>query len=1842
MSQQSSLAADFIGPRHAPTLRITRLSDPVDSKDATNRQWVETAIATAVATGGNPYEASNGWISGGDITYTPGSINFGVSAVVARYIDYTSEVSPVVSAVVTLGPWANQTSAYPATTVVSINIASDGTIVQNQDGTNTQILYGNLIHVGVIIHQAGVIAGNSNSKYPVADRYDLAITDLIHKFTPLNIGVNLVTASNVADLSIGVGDGYVWQHMAYASSSRTQPSTAYKPSVNRPQITMIWRDSTQTNHFETLSQQLDVTYYNPGATGSALQPIPAHDWVNIPILYAPALDLYAAQYPTGSFATKEYAVNNLGHFVHYDTNMHLFIIIGYVTVMQGATDLAAATFTEGEFFNYSAFRSGTEVYNGSEEFIANQAFVDNIYGDDTYGRTNLINQPFKTYDVAAAAVLAAPYPPLYHNEWTIAVAPGMHTDTSVSLLANTTLAGDAPRVSHWDISGGVGLHPSVASAAAGSVVGLYNVRFMSGTDVDLDFAGLTPTTGGYGVVDCRNVGFEGPFTYTARTVNDTTRFVSIGIFDGMTFNGGSHYIFTAITFNGAPLVFDASSVPLTANVSNLNTDPGTNIYLKAPNAATTCAVTLTACRLLGTITVDGSGATLYTDRGSLGTVLPTLLNGGKYVIFDEDLTEDQIESIQHAALPLSSGNPVMDTQTFNTAIGGRVPTSRTVNGHALSANVTISASDLTTGTLPHAQLPTLLQGDIPASLTSNTSGYAGSLNGLQTIPTNSVMQSPPALYDDSGKIPTTGWVYDMRGASEGLAQLTAGVVPLAQLPSSVTSGLKFKGTWNCATQTSYPLSPSVGDFYIVTVAGTMEDAQTFVVGDWFVWSGSVWQKVPSTTPDLTTWTGNAYIQSVGTITTGTWQGTMIDESRGGSGNLSGILKGNSGNAVSVASTSTDYVAPSGTSTISGIKTFSAGLFATTSLDWTTTGSAVANATYVQRVGNFPQQQVVYVSAVGDDSRDGTTITNAVKTFNRGVYIGENCGTTLSSSFQYALVCSDAHTDADVLLDDYFTIEAPASKLTGTTKLADFSKIRCRRMDSPGTNGACVQFTGGIGAGVSFVKTSRIYSGGIFCDANQGGCTVDCEIIDGLSTTSQVINVAAGSQLYIRASVLHGGVYANGSGAVVDLTKVSVITDCSFTALGGAVILYPAGGAGNVTGLLKCNGLGLVTAAVTGSDYLTTNQDITMGADLTGHGTTTINATIAASSVTLSKMAYIGPMKVIGNSTASSTTTPSALTLSAGLASNSIVWRDAHVNFVANHATEAFTNSAASLTLTVDSPQTIDMTGSVYQKITLPDATALPLGFCFKIINDVSTNIDVCKNDGSTVVLNMEAGVNCEFMLSDNGTANGSWVASPAHQLIVLTGDVTASGRSPLATTLAPITVTKLATIPAYSCIANPTGSAAVPTTLSLVSTITGDISYVGSMGSSAAATIPAGAITLAKMATIPAGCLIGNLTGGAATPATFGASMSMTGDVSWIGTVGGSSAATITSGAITLGKIANLPANSLIGNPGTSASVSTLSSLFSFTGDIQGSGQIGTNINVTVSNGAITFAKMATIPATCVLGNTLGSSGPISTISAVSTALASSVVLRDTNANSFFNLVAGGCSSIASAAGNTTLGANSTTSGTVVITGTSTHMVTLPDATTVPIGWQVRIFNRSSGIVTVNSATNSAVSTLSTGLTGIFVSTGNSNAGGVWSPSLSSAWPSTPLYTNTMTASYTAAGGSTYTLSASDIYNGPCAIAKNGGAGNATFLFPGASSVVAYISSQAGSGTIGGALTPPVGFSWRFQLYCTTAVCAASAGSGVTFYPNSPPTLGTAGHCWNGTCWITSATTYNVLFAHDP
>ncbi len=84
-----------------------------------------------------------------------------------------------------------------------------------------------------------------------------------------------------------------------------------------------------------------------------------------------------------------------------------------------------------------------------------------------------------------------------------------------------------------------------------------------------------------------------------------------------------------------------------------------------------------------------------------------------------------------------------------------------------------------------------------------------------------------------------------KGANSGVATLdSGGKVPVAQLPSSV---MTYEGTWNANTNTP-TLANGTGDagmVYLVSTAGSTDfgaGAISFAVGDWAVYSGSIWQK----------------------------------------------------------------------------------------------------------------------------------------------------------------------------------------------------------------------------------------------------------------------------------------------------------------------------------------------------------------------------------------------------------------------------------------------------------------------------------------------------------------------------------------------------------------------------------------------------------------------------------------------------------------------------------------------------------------------------------------------------------------------------------------------------------------------------------------------------------------------------------------------------------------------------------------------------------------------------------------------------------------------------------------
>lgn len=163
------------------------------------------------------------------------------------------------------------------------------------------------------------------------------------------------------------------------------------------------------------------------------------------------------------------------------------------------------------------------------------------------------------------------------------------------------------------------------------------------------------------------------------------------------------------------------------------------------------------------------------------------------------------------------------------------------------------------------------------------------------------------------------------------------------------------------------------------------------------------------------------------------------------------------------------------------------------------------------------------------------------------------------------------------------------------------------------------------------------------------------------------------------------------------------------------------------------------------------------------------------------------------------------------------------------------------------------------------------------------------------------------------------------------------------------------------------------------------------------------------------------------------------------------------------------------------------------TGDVT---TTGNGVSTTIAAGAVSLAKMANLPANTVIGNLTGSSAVPVAVPTTAAATASTNAARDTNANARFNNAIENFQTVTSAAGTTTLTVGSPR--TTQITGSTTQTVVAPDATTLVVGQQYVILNRSSGVVTVNANGGGLIQTMAGGSFLTITVTAIGTAAGTW------------------------------------------------------------------------------------------------------------------------------------------------
>ena len=151
------------------------------------------------------------------------------------------------------------------------------------------------------------------------------------------------------------------------------------------------------------------------------------------------------------------------------------------------------------------------------------------------------------------------------------------------------------------------------------------------------------------------------------------------------------------------------------------------------------------------------------------------------------------------------------------------------------------------------------------------------------------------------------------GQTNGIATLGSdGKLTSAQIPTSLSGAIIFKGTWDATTNTPTLVDGTGqnGWQYAVAVAGTVNlgsGSITFVPGDFIIYNGSIWQKIAANTIAAAgTLTGSTLASGV-TASSLTSVGTLINLTV--TNTISGSINGNAGTVTHGVYTTGSYADP---------------------------------------------------------------------------------------------------------------------------------------------------------------------------------------------------------------------------------------------------------------------------------------------------------------------------------------------------------------------------------------------------------------------------------------------------------------------------------------------------------------------------------------------------------------------------------------------------------------------------------------------------------------------------------------------------------------------------------------------------------------------------------------------------------------------------------------------------------------------------------------------------------------------------------------------------------------------
>jgi hypothetical protein len=221
----------------------------------------------------------------------------------------------------------------------------------------------------------------------------------------------------------------------------------------------------------------------------------------------------------------------------------------------------------------------------------------------------------------------------------------------------------------------------------------------------------------------------------------------------------------------------------------------------------------------------GSGVALYASGADANVSMNFYSKGDGTVNL-----RSNTNGVAFVAQPVTSG--VNYAQATSAASGQDV----SLSTQGSDANINLDLRSKGTGVVEANGVPVVTT---TGTQTLSNKTISGASNSLSSIPQSAVTS---LVTDLAGKQGTA-----QKGVANGYASLDgSGKLPTDQMPS-VVSVLSYRGTWNASTNspTLANGTGTAGHTYRVDTAGTALGS-TFAVGDYVIYTGSVWQKSLST------------------------------------------------------------------------------------------------------------------------------------------------------------------------------------------------------------------------------------------------------------------------------------------------------------------------------------------------------------------------------------------------------------------------------------------------------------------------------------------------------------------------------------------------------------------------------------------------------------------------------------------------------------------------------------------------------------------------------------------------------------------------------------------------------------------------------------------------------------------------------------------------------------------------------------------------------------------------------------------------------------------------------------